>query len=88
MLLSLSCLKGQNSSTTIETPNETLVTKEEKLLTDAHRFYPKAGDWSTEATLLLQTGNSAIRIGIEELKFRKFIQNKFVLRTRVMATQS
>lgn len=88
MLVSLSSLKGQNSSTTIEAPNEKPVTKEEYLLNDAHRFYPKAGDWSTEATLLLQTGNSAIRIGIEEIKFRRFIQNQFVLRTRVMATQS
>lgn len=88
MLLSLSYLKGQNSSTTIEAPNETLVTKEQQLLTDAHRFYPQAGDWSTEATLLLQTGNAAIRVGIQEIKFRRFIKDQFVLRTRLMATQS
>lgn len=48
----------------------------------------QAGDWSTEATLLLQTGNSAIRIGMQEMKFRRFIQDKFVLRTRLMAAQS
>ena len=48
----------------------------------------KSGDWSTEATLLLQTGNSAIRVGVQEIKFRRFIQDQFVLRTRLMAMQS
>jgi len=88
MLLSLSSLKGQNTASTIEAPSETFVNKDEHTSTAAHRFYPQAGDWSTEATLLLQTGNSAIRFGIQEIKFRRFIENQYVLRTRLMATQS
>lgn len=48
----------------------------------------QAGDWSTEATLLLQTGNASIRLSVQEIKCRKFIQDQFVLRTRLMAAQS
>lgn len=48
----------------------------------------QAGDWSTEATLLLQTGNASIRLSVQEIKCRRFIQDQFVLRTRLMAAQS
>ena len=77
LLFTVSLAQAQDTSTTA------VPTKSNPSFTLA-----QAGDWSTEATLLLQTGNSAIRIGIEEIKFRRFIQNQFVLRTRVMATQS
>jgi hypothetical protein len=77
LLFSVSLAQAQDTSAT------TVPAKNYPPFTLAH-----AGDWSTEATLLLQTGNSAIRVGIEEIKFRRFIQNQFVLRTRVMATQS
>ena len=77
LLFSVSMAQAQDTSIS------TIQTKTNKTIKLA-----QAGDWSTEATLLLQTGNSAIRVEIQEIKFRKFIQDQFVLRTRLMAMQS
>lgn len=68
LLFSVSMAQAQDTSIS------TIQTKTNKTIKLA-----QAGDWSTEATLLLQTGNSAIRVEIQEIKFRKFIQDQFVL---------
>jgi hypothetical protein len=79
-LLTLSGLNGQSALKS--TYNPTANPPEEA------GFGMHKGDWSTEATLLIQTGNAAIRVGVQEIKVRKYLQNDYVFRTRLMATQS
>lgn len=51
-------------------------------------FKPKAGHWSTEATCFLQTGNNAVRFGLNDIKIRRFNTDQSAHRLRLLATQN
>ncbi len=49
------------------------------------QYKPIAGMGSSEASLLVQTGNGALRIDIPEIKGRYFTKDKFAYRTKILA---
>lgn len=52
------------------------------------QFKPQAGDWSTEAAFYAQTGNSFLRVGLNDIKVRKFTTDRKAIRLRMLATQN
>lgn len=52
------------------------------------KFKPQAGNWSTEATFYAQTGSSFLRLGLNDIKVRKFTSDQQALRMRMLATKN
>lgn len=49
------------------------------------QYKPMSGMGSSEVTLLVQTGNGALRIDIQEIKGRYFARDNFAYRTKILA---
>ena len=52
------------------------------------QYKAQAGDWSTEAAFYAQTGNGFLRVGLNDIKVRKFTTDRRALRARLLATKT
>lgn len=52
------------------------------------QYKAQAGDWSTEAAFYAQTGNGFLRVGLNDIKVRKFTNDRRALRARLLATKN